>query len=85
MNKVKYQSIIFLQGDSASECLDIKDEKGNDAAIQYLLQWDYGDNDDLTDDLGNGTSDSILEQDDYVMVYNLRLGYIGLSRKVIYE
>lgn len=79
---MKYKNIIFLQGDSANEALDILDDSGKMAAIDYLSQWDYGDHDDIRDDLGAGSSDRIFEHGEYILTYNLRLGYIGLSIKV---
>ena len=42
-----YYSPVFLDGESYDEIVDILDERGIDAAIQYAAGWDYGnDNDD---------------------------------------
>lgn len=38
----RWVSIVFQQGDDADEALAIVDEHGPDAAIEYLAQWDYG-------------------------------------------
>lgn len=41
----KFQEIVFIQGEEAEEPLNILDSEGESAALQYLAQWDYGEND----------------------------------------
>ena len=36
---MKYKEIIFLQGEEATEVLEILEEEGENAAFQHLLQW----------------------------------------------
>ena len=38
-----YQSIVFAQGDDATEPLHLLDENGTDCAVGYLAEWDQGD------------------------------------------
>jgi hypothetical protein len=79
----KYYEIVFLQGENAEEPLKILDDKGEDAAIKYLEQWDYGSEMEHTpEEQPWGDGDETFEKDDYVMSWNSRLGYIGLVRKV---
>ena len=79
----KYYEIVFMQGDDAKEPLDILDDKGELAALEYLKDWDYGDEmDHSPEEKPWGNDDDVYEKDDYVMSYNTGLGYIGLVRKV---
>ena len=84
-----YSRIVFLQGEEADEPLRILDESGQDAAIEYLAGWDYGDDDDTHDEAASGDDDDVYETspigplgDRYRLSYNTRLGYIGLERVV---
>lgn len=76
-----YTRIVFMQGEEADEALDILREDGEDAAIDYLAEWDYGDAGEDFDEPSSGTDDDVHETDDgYRLSYNTRLGYIGLER-----
>jgi len=79
-DKERYERVVFLQGDEAEEPLSILDEKGPEAAINYLKQWhNYGEHEG-SNELSNGSSDNIFKQDDgYILIWNTRLGYIGLE------
>ena len=85
---MSFQRIVFAQGDDAIEPLEILDNQGDDAAIEYLSQWDTGEG-QVSEKPSNGSSDYVVEKDGYRLSYNLRLGYIGLERIVpdqdIYE
>ena len=81
---MKYQQIVFLQGDEAIKPLMIMDKKGTDEAMQYLKQWDYGDGDgEIRTSSAKGTSDYFVEKSDYLMSWNVGLCYIGLERIVV--
>jgi hypothetical protein len=92
----KYMDIVFLQGDDGREVADrlfnvegvvahgITAESAREA-VEYLSQWDYGDNDgELREEPPAGTEDAIVYADggEYVLTANLGLGYVGLSRIV---
>lgn len=79
---IKYQSIVFLQGDNANEAMDILDNQGREALLEYLKQWDHGERDDLRDDIGNGSSDRVIKFDEYYLTYNTGLNYCGLTIEV---
>ena len=79
---MQFVNIVFCQGDDSIEPLNIYNELGIDNAIEYLAQWDYGENDNVQNTLGSGTTDRIIERGDYILTLNLKYGYIGLTRKV---
>ena len=78
----KLTLIVFMQGEKADEPLGILNEKGQDAAIKYLAQWDQGEYYNLTDFLNAGSNDTIYEDENYILVYNNTLNYIGLSKLI---
>lgn len=79
----EYASIVFMKGEEADEPLTILDERGQDAAIKYLAQWDQGEYYNLTDSfMDAGSNDTIYESGDYILVYNNALNYIGLSKLI---
>lgn len=86
MNTPMYYEIVFLQGDEARETLAILDNEGENAAISHLAQWDFGGKSEHSP-TGKpwGTSDHVVRDGDYFLSYNLRLGYIGLCRRVTCE
>ena len=86
-------SIVFDQGDMASEVLDKMcrfdgqvtyrgaTDKSVREALEYLKQWDYGQESEHTtyEGLSWGASDATIEVDEYVIAYNLGLGYVSAS------
>ena len=77
----KFQEIVFIQGEEAEEPLEILDKHGESSALQYLKQWDYGENDgEIYDEIPAGSNDSTYREDCYIMNYNTSLGYIGLCK-----
>ena len=78
-----YQSIVFLHDYEDNEPFRLLNEKGEEAAIYYLSQWDYGDGgEEYKQPWGNSDMVYYSEKTNYVLSYNLWLGYIALSRKV---
>lgn len=78
-----FARIVFLQGGAAAESLKILNERGKEACIEHLKQWDYGDQGlEFTESLGNGTADTVYHSGEYVLVYYSPLEYVGLSRIV---
>jgi hypothetical protein len=75
-----YQRIVFLQGEEADEALAILDQHGEQAAVDYLSQWDYGEAGEEFSEPASGDDDDVYETDNgYRMSYNTRIGYIGLE------
>lgn len=75
----RYEDVVFLQGDSADEALEILDNQGEDAAMDYLIQWHEPGNHMGSAELNHGSSDNTYERDGYIMSYNIPLNYIGLQ------
>ena len=75
----QYANIVFLQGHEAEEPLQILNDQGADAALQYLMQWDNGEYHDISG-APFGSKDRLYKQGEYVMAYNAPIGYIGLSK-----
>jgi len=75
----RYEDVVFLQGDEADEALEILDNQGEDAAMDYLAQWHSPGHHMGSSDLSHGSSDYTYEKDGYIMSWNTSLGYIGLQ------
>lgn len=75
----RYEDVVFLQGDSADEAIEILDNQGEDAAMDYLIQWHEPGHHMGSSELSHGSSDSTYERDGYIMSYNIPLNYIGLQ------
>ena len=78
---MQYETIIFLQGQEADEPLDTLKQQGEEAAIEYLLQWDNGDSDEWIDVEPYGTASTLYRRDNLVLCYHSGIGYIGLTRE----
>jgi len=93
----RFVNIVFMQGEEADEVLDKLERRDAECSIlfhgateesigeafEYLRQWDYGDDDDIRDELGAGTHDKIEREDGYVLTWNLGLSYVGLMRELV--
>ncbi len=77
------ERIVFAQGDDADEPLSILDERGIDAAIDYLADWYNPGEHETSDEPSAGTSDDTHETSDgFILSWNAGLGYIGLEHIV---
>ena len=85
----RWVSVVFLQGDEADRPLRILGELGHVDAVDYLAQWDYGDettqaaleNGYVYDEPGEGTNDQVALSGEYALVVNPRVGYVSLLRR----
>ena len=85
----RWINVVFLQGDEADRPLRILGELGHVDAVDYLAQWDYGDettqaaleNGYVYDEPGEGTNDQVAISGDYALVINPHLGYVSLLRR----
>lgn len=85
----RWVSVVFLQGVEADRPLRILGELGYVDAVDYLAQWDYGDettqgaleNGYVYDEPGEGTNDQVFTSDDYALVINPHVGYVSLLRR----
>jgi hypothetical protein len=76
----RYERIVFLQGDEATEAMAMLDEHGEDRLMDHLAQWDCGDRGDVHEEPASGSSDDVHESNGFRLTYNARLGYCGLER-----
>lgn len=74
----RYESVVFMQGDEANEVMDILNNDGRDAAMEYLKQWHDLGHHMGSNKIGAGTQDKTYEKDGYIMNWNPYLPYIGL-------
>ncbi len=74
----RYEQIVFLQGDEANEAMEILNNDGQDATLEYLKQWHHPGEHDGSNTLGAGSADKVFEKDGYTMNWNPYLPYIGL-------
>jgi hypothetical protein len=88
--RVEYVSIVFLQGDEAEEALELLESDAPPAAIEYLSQWDYGEETEMAA-RANGhvypeppasAHDMTWAEDEYVLSWSMPFGTVGLSRRV---
>ena len=87
----RWINVVFLQDDDANEVLAMIDRDGEDAAIEYLQQWDFGDettdaalvNGYVYDRIPVGSADRTIENPDspYALTYSERYGYVSLLRR----
>lgn len=84
----RWLNIVFLQGDQATESLDLIEHAGPDAAIAHLRGYDYGDettgaalsNGYVYARLPEGDLDRTVTSDGYALTYNASLGHVSLYR-----
>lgn len=74
-----FEQIVFMQGDEADEPLQILDNEGEQAAMDYLKDWHYPGEHDTRAASGAGNSDNTYKKDGYIMAWNDDLEYIGLE------
>lgn len=84
----QWLNVVFAQGHEADAVLELIDEEGEIAALQYLQRFDYGT--ETTDAaLSNGyvyvtppttALATSVRGEDYTMVYDRALGHVGLYR-----
>ena len=80
----RYERIVFLQGSEADEALQILDEQGEQAALDYLSNWWNKGEHEQGNEHSYGASDKIFESESLegpklILSYNEGLGYIGLE------
>lgn len=75
-----YESIVFMQGEEADEPLKILEEQGEEAALEFLKQWDYGEGGETYNENPAGADDDEYRSGNYIMSYNTRIGTIGLCQ-----
>mgnify|MGYP006304520089 CR=1 FL=1 len=79
-----FAQIVFIQGHEANKPISILNSYGEEKAIDYLRQWDYGEYHQVTENYLKeiGDNDEVYETDAHILTYNIRLNYIGLYKKL---
>lgn len=85
----RWIGVVFLQGEEADQTLDLIDRGGDEAGIEHLSMWDYGDettnaafeNGDVHDTAPVYPGDRQAEAGDYAMTYNPQAGHVALYRR----
>lgn len=81
-------SVCFLQGEDADEVLQMIDDEGVDNALQFLTNWDYGEettqaaleNGHVYDLPPTGPLEQEVRVGNYDMTYSHSFGHVGLYR-----
>lgn len=86
-----WHSIVFIQDEEANGPLGILYNEGEEATIEYLSQWDYGDETQFASEVNGhtysspadcaGSGDAVSIVGNYALTYNLHLGYVGLCAR----
>ena len=76
----QFRHIVFMQEPESGSIPDqfLSGEISSSEIVDYLAQWDFGEG-EISDTPGNGTSDSTERVGDYLLSWNSRLWYVGLS------
>ncbi|WP_125778003.1 hypothetical protein [Antribacter gilvus] len=85
----RWWDVVFLHGEEGYDVVDMIDERGIDAAIEYLSRWDHGDETRNTalfhghvyDEPHAHAGDRTAESGPYVLVWNPGLGHVNLLRR----
>ncbi|MDQ0575222.1 hypothetical protein [Agromyces albus] len=86
----RWISVVFLQGEEGDAVLEMIDHAGPGAAIEYLQQWDFGDetteaaleNGYVYDAIPAGSTDRTTTDDAgrYALTYSSQFAYVSLLR-----
>ena len=84
MRKRSYESVVLLHAEEAEQAIAIMRERGKSASLEYLMAYDEPDESTLVDHRMPpwNADDSVFENDEFVLYYNLDSPYIGLVRKL---
>ena len=85
-----WASVVFLQGEDADAALSVLEERGPEAAIAHLAQWDFGDETEQAAAANGhvykappvGTWDREFRSGAYHLSWNHSLGHVGLTRSI---
>lgn len=74
-----YQHVVFMQGEEAGEAFKMLNSSGEEAVIDYLAQWDYGEG-EIAGMTGAGRNDDTYRSGKYLLSWNENFDYIGLEK-----
>lgn len=85
---MRYVPIVFMQGNEADDVFNLFGDEwcglDPDKAIEYLKNWDYGEDDEALarDNPGHGSNDYVEYQGEYILSWNYHLSYVSLTRVI---
>lgn len=84
MRKRSYESVVLLHAEEAQQAIAIMRERGESASLDHLMASYEPDESTLVDHRMPpwNDDDSLFENDEFVLYYNLSSPYIGLVRKL---
>jgi hypothetical protein len=84
VRKRSYESVVLLHAEEAKQAIAIMRERGASASLDHLMECYEPDESTLVDHRMPpwNDSDSLFENDEFVLYYNLNSPYIGLVRKL---
>ncbi len=84
MRKRNYESVVLLHAEKAEQAIAIMREQGKSASLDYLMACYEPDESTVVNHRVPpwNDGDSLYENDEFVLYYNLSSPYIGLVRKV---
>jgi hypothetical protein len=74
-----FEQIVYLQGQEALEAMDILQNDGPDATVDFLKQYHYPSEHEALANLGHGRSDKTYAKDGYLLAWNSLIPYISLQ------
>jgi hypothetical protein len=76
----RYENVFFAMGEEATELLDMLDEKGPEATLDYIgdIAFQPGKH-DMSPELAAGKSDNVYREGAFILSWNPKMGYIGLE------
>lgn len=81
--KLRFENIVFLQGEEANEVLQMLDIIGVEQTLNYLQNLHFSNEHTIIED-PSSDNDEKYSKDGYLMTWNTRLGYIGLVYDIHY-
>ncbi len=84
MRNRSYESVVLLHAEEAKQAIAVMREQGKSASLDYLMECYEPDESTLVDHRMPpwNDGDSLYENDEFVLYYNLNSPYIGLVRKL---
>jgi hypothetical protein len=84
VRKRSYESVVLLHAEEAEQAIAIMREQGTSASLDYLMASYEPEESTLVDHRMPpwNVGDSLYENDEFVLYYNLNSPYIGLVRKL---
>ena len=80
----KYRSVVFLDSPEDFDRWYVEFDEDSGESFEYLLQWEYGDNGEISDTPPWGALDTIEYFSDgdlsYAVSYNWHLSYVSLTQ-----